>query len=139
MVVADLILELLQNDGINCGKAFPNGRMPILEEPEVRVSTKGAQISPYAIDNYFAMGKDSDRYAALCEEETLLQIYSPYLWGGNFCDKTTERVLTVVLSGAVGYTFKMIRRGDSHYDPKTDCFCNEIIITTLSWVLLTEE
>ena len=139
MVVADLILELLGNAEINCGKSFPNGRMPILEELEVRLSTKEARISPGAIDNYFGANGDRDRFAALCEEETLLQIYSPYLRGGAYCDRMSDRILEIVLSSATDYTFKSIHRGQSRYDPKTDCFCNEIIITTLSWMLLTEE
>lgn len=139
MVVAELIRELLENDGIRSGESFPNGRMPVLEEPEVRISTKEARISPCAIDNYFGVSGDQDRYAALCEEETLLQIYSPYLWGGSFCDKTTDRVLEIVLGSASAYTFKTVYRGQSRYDPKTDCFLNEIIITTLSYVRLSEE
>lgn len=139
MGMIDKLLELLTAAGVHCGKAFPNERMPLLEEPAVMVSTKQMQISPCAIDNHLGVYGDEVCVAALCEEEIFLHVYSPYLWGGRFCDTTTDRVLSAILNGITDCTFKSIHRTQSYYDPKTDCFRNEITVTVLSWMRLVEE
>ena len=139
MGITDRLLELLSAAEIHCEKAFPNHRMPLLQAPAVMLSAKEMQISPCAIDNHLGVYADEVCRAALCEETVALQVYSPYLWGGRYCDKTTDKVLSVALSAIGDATFKSVHRAQSYYDPDTDCFRNEIIVTVLSWIRLVEE
>ena len=139
MGIADKILDFLEQAQIHCCKSFPNGKMPLLEEPAVMVHSKEMKISPCVISNHFGNRGDDVCRAAMCEEEVQLQIYSPYLWGGRFCDRTTDSILQIVLGAITGNTFRSIRRGQSYYDPETDCFRNDITIASLAWVRLLEE
>ena len=139
MGLVDPILSVLSDAQIRCCKAFPNEKMPVLEEPIVLVGTKQLVLTPGAIDHNFGTKGDEVCRAALCEEDVLLDVYSPYLWGGRFCDKVTDQVLQIVLGSVMDYTFKTIRRAQSYYDPETDCYRNEIVITALAWLRLTED
>ena len=139
MGIADTILSLLGDAEVHCSKAFPNGKMPALEEPVVMVSTKQIQFTPCAISHHFGLSGDDVSRVVLCEEEVLLDVYSPYLWGGKFCDRTTDNILNLVLSSIMDYTFKNVRRGQSYYDPETDCYRNEICVAALAWIRFLEE
>ncbi len=139
MGITDELIALLKDAGIHCCKAFPNQKMPVLKASAVVVGTKQMRISPCAIDNHFGTYGDEVCRVGLCEEEVFLHIYSPYLWGGQSCEAYTQQVLSVILSGVVSHTFQNIRREQSYYDPKTDCFRTEITATVLSWMRLTED
>ena len=139
MGIKQTLLELLEAAEIHCAKAYPNGKMPVLQTPAVMVSTKEMNITPCAIDNHLGVYADEVCRAALCEEVVALHVYSPYLWGGRYCDTTTDKVLSVVLSAMGESTFQSVHRDQSYYDPKTDCFRNEITVTVLSWIRLVEE
>lgn len=139
MDMIKIITNLLTENDIHCCQSFPNGRMPILERPAVMVGRNGREILPCAITNYLGMHGDTNAYAALCREEIFLHVYSPYLWGGRYCDRTTDQVLSVILRNVDVEMFERIRQTLNHYDAKTDCFRSEIYITVPMWLQLSSE
>lgn len=139
MDLIKIVTDLLTENGIHCCQSFPNGRMPILEEPAVMVGRNGRAMTPVAITNYLGCRGDDSASAALCREEIFLHVYSPYLWGGRFCDRTTDRVLSVILKNIDVGMFEQIRQTINHYDAKTDCFRSEIYITVPMWVQLSSQ
>lgn len=139
MGLAKKLIEQIGMIDLHCIKEFPNERMPLLEYPAVMVGTKLEKLTPCALDNYLGSYGDEACVAALMEEEIFLHVYSPYLWGGRYCDTTTDRVMGVVLNNLHEHSFKEIRRKQSYYDPKTDCYRGEITVMVTSWVRLEEE
>ena len=136
MGLSDTLIDLLTEAEVHCCAAFPNGKMPYLQDPSVMLQSKQLKISPCAIANHFGNIGDDVCRAALCEEDLVLQVYSPYSWGGRFCDRTTDRILSIVLEAISDFTFRSVHRGTTYYDPETDCYRNDITISAVAWVRL---
>ncbi|MBE6927505.1 MAG: hypothetical protein E7467_03295 [Ruminococcaceae bacterium] len=113
--------------------AFPNERMPPLKEHTLRIRMSKCEVTAVCQEHLIA----PDHPVLLQRETVDIDIYSPYLFGGEKCELYTKQIFLRLLPVFESGCIDSMERESCRYDPDTDCFRSRIVLkgsTLLSYL-----
>lgn len=134
---AEKIIALLNDRQIPSLPAYLNRRMPQMEETIAVIGVEEQKLQPLAMP---ADHEAAQTYccALLYEETVRLELYSPYLFGGNHCDRMAETILSALAQAFSTLSLSSVKREATYYDADTDCFRCRLTVVTKAYLTATE-
>lgn len=130
---AEKLVALLRSLQLSAQSAYPNRRMPRMDTLVVMVSVKEQKLEHCALADRFG------GIRALAYEETvLLELYSPYLLGGNRCEQTAQTILDALADAFADLSLSAVTKEATYYDADTDCFRCRLCVVTKAYLSAEE-
>lgn len=132
------LISLICTLNINALPAYPNRRMPRMDQAVVMVGVTEQSLQPLALPGEFDTAAQTFRGALVYEETVQLELYSPYLFGGNHCDRTADTILRALAQSFATLSLSAVTREATYYDADTDCFRCRLCVMTKAYLTATE-
>lgn len=135
---AEHLISLLCALNISAMAAYPNRRMPRMDQAVVMVGVTEQSLQPLALHGEFDTAAQTFSGALAYEETVQLELYSPYLFGGSHCDQTADTILRALAQAFTALSLSSVTREATYYDADTDCFRCRLRVVTKAYLTATE-